>query len=267
MSNTQTQAIVSAIKQNGIDGLIDTVTAIYKNDVRSRLHYSDFYNRTNRATSPLISFDEAVYYSSTFTQEHLDRFSHALNNLGAELVFADKMTVIDYGCGQGLATLALLHYLKEHNYIANKVLNIHLIEPSHITLALARQYILAMAHHCQISVKVTLYRQTLSQYLTNPIVPCGHGLNLHLLSNVVDIFAIQADLIALSRHINAQNHKQMICAVSSYNRGFDDFRQHLVNFRVQDERFSIKSYRFNSNRCVWLSKPANGRLLYAQKVA
>lgn len=264
---TQIQTILTAIQKHGMDGFIDIVTDIYANNVRSRLHYVDFYHRTERATLPLIDFDEAIYYSSTFTQEHLDRFTHALNNIGAELVFADKISVIDYGCGQGLATLALLNYLKEHNCIANKVLNIHLIEPSHIALGLARQYILAMAQYCQISVNITVHHQNLSEYLTSPIVSCTQGLNLHLLSNVIDIPAIQADLIALSRHINAQPHKQIICAVSSYGCGFYGFRQSLVNFAVQDEQFSVNSYRFNSNRCVWNDKQANGRLLYAKKVA
>lgn len=79
---TQIKALISAIINHGIDGLINVATTLYKNEVRSRLHYTDFNARTNRATNPLISFDEAIYYSSTFTQEYLDRFDHALNNLG-----------------------------------------------------------------------------------------------------------------------------------------------------------------------------------------
>lgn len=261
------QDIVSSIKQNGIKGLIQATTKLYKNDVRSRLHYSDFYNRTDRATLPLISFDEAIYYSSTFTKEHFDRFYHALDNMAVELAFANKMTVVDYGCGQGLATLVLLDYLRQNNIIANKVLDIHLIEPSHVALALARQYVLAMAKYCQITVNISVHQQTLAQYLDNPITHNGNRLNLHLLSNIIDIQSIQSELIALSGYINNQPSKQIICAVSSYRCGFDDFRSNLHNFNVQDERFAVNSYRFNSNRCVWQNKPACGKALFAQKLA
>lgn len=264
---SQIKTLISAIIENGIDGLIDTTTTLYKNEVRSRLHYTDFNARTNRATNPLISFDEAIYYSSTFTQEHLDRFNHALNNLGTQMMFADKIGVIDYGCGQGLATLAFLNYLKNNNCIANKVIDIHLIEPSAVTLGLARQYILAMAKHCQISVNITVYQNTLAEYLDNPIQTNPQYPTLHLLSNVVDIPAVQNSLLALSNHINQQQGKQIICAVSPYNYGFGVLRQGLYDFVVQDEQFGLNSYRFNSNRCVWESKPANGQAFFAQKVA
>lgn len=263
----QIKTLLSAIIENGVDGLIDTATALYKNEVRTRLPYTAFNDRTNRATKPLINFDEAIYYSSTFTQEHLDRFNHALNNLGTQMMFVDKMTMIDYGCGQGLATLAFLNYLKNNNCIANKVLDIHLIEPSVITLGLARQYILAMAKHCQISVNITVHQNTLAEYLNNPIKTNPQYLSLHLLSNIVDIPAIQNSLLALSKHINAQQGKQMICAVSSYNSGFGLLRQGLHNFMVQDEYFSLNSYRFNSNRCVWVDKSANGQAFFAQNIA
>lgn len=120
------------------------------------------------------------------------------------MMFADKIGVIDYGCGQGLATLAFLNYLKNNNCIANKVIDIHLIEPSAVTLGLARQYILAMAKHCQISVNITVHNVGLSDYLNNPIKTNPQYSCLHFLSNVVDIPMVQDSLLALSNHINQQ---------------------------------------------------------------
>lgn len=141
------KTLVKAIEEKGIEGLISTATNLYKYDVHSRLQYETFSNRTQRATKPLISLDEAIYYSSTFTKEHFDRFSHVLSNLGTNVIFSQKLTLIDYGCGQGLATLAFLHYLSEHNCIANKEIDVHLIEPSSIAVDLARQFVIAMAKY------------------------------------------------------------------------------------------------------------------------
>lgn len=93
-----------------------------------------------------------------------------------------------------------------------------------------RQYILAMAKHCQISVNITVYQNTLSEYLNNPIQANPQYPTLHLLSNVVDIPALQNSLLALSRHINMQQGKQIICAVSPYNYGFGLLRQGLYDF-------------------------------------
>lgn len=261
--------LVQEIENNGIDGLINTATKLYKNDVRSRLHYSEFYERTQRATKPLISVDEAIYYSSTFTQEHFDRFHHVLNNLGSAVMFAQKLTVIDYGCGQGLATLAFLHYLHQNNYVANKVVQVHLIEPSHITLALARQFVLAMAKHVDICVNITVHHQTLAQYLQDPIENQFDAVTLHFLSNILDICSIQMDLVQLSRCINEQQGRHHICAVSPYSRyvGFEYFWQSLSDFQIEQSNFSVSSYRFNSNKCIWLQRDAVGVSLYAQKAA
>lgn len=258
------KSLVSAIQHNGIQGLINTATALYRDEVRSRLHYSEFAERTDRAKNPLLSLDEGIYYSSTFTQEHFDRFSHVLANLGTSVLFAPEITVIDYGCGQGLATLTFLHYLKNNNCIANKVIHVHLVEPSATTLALARQYVLAMAKHCHIIVNITVHQATLTEFLHTP-VSVGHTMvTLHFLSNILDIPAVQSSLVAFSRYLNRQVGKHTICAVSSYDAGFTTLRQGLTRFVIQNEKFCVDSYRFNSNRCVWQQKSANGHALFAQ---
>lgn len=237
---TYAKKLVNAISNNGLQGLIDTATALYRDDVCTRLHYKDFYNRTNRATLPLISEDEAIYYSSTFTQEHLDKFNHVLNNLGTQVFFTKEMTVIDYGCGQGLATLAFLQYLQHNNAIANKIVHIHLIEPSNVTLALARQYVLAMSKHTQICVNITVHQKTLADYLVSPITISNDILVLHFFSNILDIEMVQEDLIHLSHYINAQKGKHMICAVSAYETySFHGFADNLHKFYVQKEKFNL----------------------------
>lgn len=264
MTTHHAKKIISAITNNGLEGLIHTATALYRDDVRTRLHYSEFFERTKRATLPLISEDEAIYYSSTFTQEHLDKFNHVLNNLGTQVFFAQEMTVIDYGCGQGLATLAFLQYLKHNNAIANKTVHIHLIEPSNVTLALARQYVLAMAKHTHIRVNITIHQKTLAQYLMRPITTPSDMPVLHFFSNVLDIAMIQGDLIRLSAHINQTKGRHIICAVSCYESyGFHGFADNLRQFDVQKEVFCLQSSRFNSNRFVWQTKAVEGYALFA----
>lgn len=267
--NTQTakttiKTLVSAIETRGIRGLIATATSLYAQDVCSRLHYGEFYKRTDRATLPLLSLDEAIYYNSTFAKEHMDRLTHALGNLGANVMFAQKLTVVDYGCGQGLATLVLLQYLQVQNCIANKVIAVHLIEPSLITLALARQFVKAMAKHTHIRVNITVHKKILNNYLRSPLKFKADETVLHLLSNIVDVDAVQDDLLALSKHINAEQGEHYVCAVSSYDKGFNQLRHGLTRFAVVHERFSVASYRFNSNRCVWQQRDARGQALYAK---
>lgn len=262
------KTLVTAIENKGMAGLIESATSLYQHDVSQRLHYKVFAERTDRAAKPLVSLDEAVYYSSTFTKEHFDRFYHVLNNLGTKAMFAQRLAVIDYGCGQGLAALTFLHYLHKNNCIANKVVEVHLVEPSAITLALARQFVLAMAKYTGIRVNVSVHQKTLAQYLAAPIVINQEDMTLHFLSNVLDIKGIESSAFALSKHINAQAGEHFICAVSPYKgNGFRYFYTGLSCFDVDCEQFELNSHRFNSNRHQWDKKTAAGESLYAQKAA
>ncbi|MBS9779847.1 MAG: hypothetical protein KGV51_04390 [Moraxellaceae bacterium] len=101
------------------------------------LSYRAFANRTERATKALACEKEAIFYTVAYGKQHYGSMEYLLaNHLPLEMVNQSAIRVVDYGCGQGIATLALLEHLANHQLTANMEIEIHLIEPSIISLSL-----------------------------------------------------------------------------------------------------------------------------------
>ena len=72
---------------------------------------------------------------------HEEKMHSALSALtNVEGIFDGKYQVIDWGCGQGLASLCLLDYLNEHKNLHNPK-KIILIEPSIPSIVKANNYL------------------------------------------------------------------------------------------------------------------------------
>ena len=71
-------------------------------------------------------------YMAAYIQWHKGKLFHIFENLPLGALNGD-ISIIDWGCGQGMASLCLYEYAKKHNLKA-KVHEIILIEPSEIAL-------------------------------------------------------------------------------------------------------------------------------------
>ena len=152
--------------------------------------YSDFRVESQRATAPLNTLPQLLSYQAYYAQEHFDRFMHLISALQGSLKFAAdgslSLTVFDYGCGQGLATIGLMHRLLQQ--YPTGTLTIYLIEPSATALALAEHYITAIAQAYPAStVTVHAHCCRLDELPQDFFVACGEHKVIHLFSNVLDL--------------------------------------------------------------------------------
>lgn len=204
--------------------------------------YGEFVGRTGRATLPLTSHNDALFYSVAYAMGHYQTFRAVLAD---GLVIEERDTVlniVDYGCGQGVATLAMLDHIATFNNPKSVHLNIHLIEPSSIALGNAYYKVLALAQALGFSVNITSQNCTLD----NAIVPnfANQADNLHLMSYILDVEAVQNQL----HHITAQirelagiNHiiASGINTSAGYH-GFNMLSRQLIGYHQK-----IKSYQPN----------------------
>lgn len=160
--------------------------------------YGEFINRTDRATLPLTSQNDALFYSVAYAMGHYQIFRAVLAD-GLVIEECDRvLNIIDYGCGQGVATLAMLDHIATFNNPKSTHLNIHLIEPSSIVLGNACYKVLMLAQALGFSVNITTQNCTLN----NAVVPnfANQADNLHLMPYILDVEAVQKQL----HHITAQ---------------------------------------------------------------
>ena len=258
------QALVSG----GFDLFYQTqLTAFLQH--HTAFNYGDFANTTNRATRPLTTTGDLLAYNTCYAADHFARFSHLLAQLPkSSKTLCDApvcLSVFDYGCGQGLASLALLTHLQDREVD----LVMHLIEPSEMALQAAAQYVQAFASTLRGQVRVQTYACGLDQLPdTLFVLPAGHTA-VHLFSNVLDVSCLGLfDLSRLTRQMSSMCGKHLCLAVgpdfSNSQIGFDAFKQQFAAgqaplFECNDWPLQVTSYRCVQRRMD--TRVVNGRYM------
>ena len=221
---------------------------------QSHFDYHRFAERSARATHPLNSAEDLLAYNACYSADHFARFSELLAKLpGSQSAFAEpvRLTVFDYGCGQGLASLALLTHLQQRRVD----LIINLVEPSKLALQAAVRYVRAYASKMRGSVVVRSYRCGLDQLPKELFVAAEERAVVHLFSNVLDMTHKGLfDLSRLTERMSRLLGKHLCLAVSPKFRdsaeGFETFKRLFADPNGQgmivDEdqtQVSIESYR------------------------
>lgn len=240
MSPVQIQQMYEDSKQalahGGFVDFYDTQLAYFKHYC-PQFNYLAFRERLKRAVRPISSAEDLIAYNVCHSADHYARFEFLLNYVQNQATPAIsrpiRLCVFDYGCGQGLATLALLSHLKGRE----AELIIHLIEPSELALSTAEQYVTALADSMQGKITVHTHQAGLDQ-VPDQVFRMPEGFSaVHLFSNILDM-AYQR-FFDLSRLVDQLNHmpgKHLCFAVSptyiSGKQGFDQLRSLFVPNRL-----------------------------------
>ena len=218
--------------------------------------YSSFRMESQRATRPLQNMTQVLAYQAFYGMDHATRFNYLLQKLPAcsSAENQQPLTIFDYGCGQGLATLIVLHHLAATN--TRRPIHIHLIEPSALALTLASAYVQHYAKmHLHASISTTSHQQSLDQLPDSLFKSNGNDSVIHLFSNVLDMagsgYFNLGNLVQQWHHIAG---KQWCLAVSPdcYNTswGFAQLQHQIGSVRpiLQPQSFSCESqgYRIGS---------------------
>lgn len=202
--------------------------------------YGEFVNRTGRATQPLASQNDALFYSVAYAMSHYTTFRAVLaDNLTIE-ARDSVINIIDYGCGQGVATLATLEHIASQKDPKTVHLNIHLIEPSSVSLGNASYKVLCLAQAYGFNANIT----TQNCLLANAIVPnFNNGADtLHLMSYILDVPAVQQQLQAITNQIRQLSGVQHIIASDiAYPTGFNGLNllsRQLLGYATYIERYN-----------------------------
>jgi len=218
-----------------------------------------FRAQTNRAVCPLQSVQNLMAYNICYAADHYARFEHLLTEVGSfstqVLRPPVRLCVFDYGCGQGLATLALLSHLQDRHV----ELIINLIEPSALALDAAECYVKALADRMQGQVVVHSHQKGLDQ-LPDDIFIMPEGFSaVHLFSNVLDMAHHKTfDLSCLTQRLNQIQGKHLCLAVSpkfySGKLGFAQLKSFFKPSKMfidrEDWRVTARGYRFTERGMV-----------------
>lgn len=149
------------------------------------------FDQLNRGIEILDSEPLLQMYFYSYGQMHAEKMMYAFKQLSPYIKSAKKIDIIDYGCGQGLATICYHDFLKDYN-LKQQVRTIILIEPS--ALALSRAELLC--NHFFPEATITAIQKDFDELLEDEIRIGADCPTLHLFSNILDIESFEIPLLA-----------------------------------------------------------------------
>lgn len=183
-------------------------------------HYKDGQGRgLNRGTAVLETEEQCCAYMSAYGPMHRHKLMRALDeNEFPYSDLTDGVEIYDWGCGQGIGTMAVIEKLRQHNMLG-KLRKVVLEEPSdvardrailHVTKALED-------YHADV-VAVSKYLPSDYGDKSNSITSINveQPIAIHIFSNILDIEAVS--LKGVSKMITSSGKKHIVLCIGPANR-------------------------------------------------
>jgi hypothetical protein len=217
-----------------------------------RANFQKPFDDLDRGTRVLKNETECNQYIALYGGHHFYKLYAAYASTRFESIEGEDIEIIDWGCGQALATCILIDYLIEIGIKPN-VLSVTLIEPSLVALQCGYNHVQQMFQN-DASVKSVVRK--INKYIDNlvstDLVSEPNHIKIHLFSNILDVEGF--NLIQLHQLVvnSFQGHNRIICTSP------DNSRQHRL-----DTFYSLFSQSHQLARVSSTSEAIYGEVFYA----
>ena len=189
---------------------------------------------------PLDTEQKLDQYLAAYGKMHAEKIRMALNSLDdPEMLLSEPVSVVDWGCGQGLASCCLFDWLLNKKIDIDCISRVHLIEPSNLALQRAQSNIARYkkGYNCQFDVKTV--NKVINNIQSDDFDICNINTTLHLFSNILDIETV--DLKFLSKFItNTFTGRQIFCCVGPHNNGAPRITEFAGTFGITQAQIQAK---------------------------
>lgn len=182
--------------------------------------YTDGQGRgLNHGTAVLETEEQCCAYMSAYGPMHHHKLMRALDE--KEFPYSDLtdgVEIYDWGCGQGIGTMAVIEKLRQHNMLG-KLRKVVLEEPSDVTRDRAILHVKKALedYHADV-VAVSKYLPSDYGDNSNSITSINveQPIAIHIFSNILDIEAVS--LKGVSKMITSSGKKHIVLCIGPANR-------------------------------------------------
>ena len=162
----------------------------------------ELFEALNHGIDILDSEPQMTAYLFAYGKMHKAKLNYAFEHLPETFFEIPEINIIDYGCGQAVATMCYADFLRKQGY-KQKIRRVTLIEPSEAALKRAALHVSVFFPDAEI---VTI-NKGFDDLKTKDIVCDEDVPTLHLLSNVLDMecFSLAAFMRLLNKTIGPSN--------------------------------------------------------------
>lgn len=183
-------------------------------------HYTDGQGRgLNHGTAVLETEEQCCAYMSAYGPMHHHKLMRALDE--KEFPYSDLtdgVEIYDWGCGQGIGTMAVIEKLRQHNMLG-KLRKVVLEEPSDVARDRAILHVKKALedYHADV-VAVSKYLPSDYGDNSNSITSINveQPIAIHIFSNILDIEAVS--LKGVSKMITSSGKKHIVLCIGPANR-------------------------------------------------
>ena len=213
------------------------------------------YNELDRGVNIIDSEPQLNMYLHSFGNMHQAKMRQAFSNIGTDWFGNKEIEIIDYGCGQALATMLYHDYLQA-NDISQTVSKITLIEPSEKALCRAGLHAKAFYPNAEIHT----INKLLNDVAPTDISHSGKPV-LHLFSNILDIEAVDIHHLAtIAQAENAEVNTLWVCVSPFFGNHIDNRIPCFLDILNQP-----KTYTFQRSKGTWLNQWTINCIIAEQK--
>lgn len=196
------------------------------------------YPGLNHGTAILQDEEQLCCYLAAYGEMHKGKLKCALEKFPFKSI-DNNLEIIDWGCGQGLASVYMADCLR-HFGLIDKLQKVTLIEPSTVALSRAQLHVQQAVGNdvcledlnCYLpSIGSTMHEKSLDKlHIEEPIC-------IHLFSNILDIPEI--DLKKLALLVSSSGYRHYFVCVGPVNFGNDRLSAFPRYFDIQQGNFFI----------------------------
>lgn len=192
----------------------------------------------------LDSHEKLCKYLCAYGDMHEEKMSIAFNAINKpQDIFNKDITIIDWGCGQGLATLCFFDYLNQKQ-LPNKTRKVILIEPSKSALNRAEMHVAA---YLKDSGDIILKNKFIDEVEESDL-QSDTPIILHFFSNILDIPSIDLDKLSKLITANLIGEHYYFC-VGPLNSKSTRIKEFAKVLNIEDEQiFAQNQGKLTNNR-------------------
>lgn len=221
----------------------------------SKSERDTFWQNLNQGVDLLDSHELMCQYIFSYGNMHEAKIQKALYSIqNPKEVFNTDLAIVDWGCGQGVATVCFFDFLKNQG-IPNNTQKVILIEPSEKALERAKQ-------HTNVYLKDESKIQLVNKYLDEVEkidIETNQSITLHFFSNILDVPQIDLKKLAQLVGENVNGEHYFFC-VSPLIEG----RSHRLDafFNYFDLPTIYSDFEKSENKLSLLAEDAHGKDVY-----
>lgn len=223
---------------NNIDILtLDDIIRVSRKYVSLKNQQRPWYcSGLDHGTAVLSNEDQLCCYIASYGEMHKEKIDKALQNFPWRELTSD-IEIIDWGCGQGIASVHFATRLREFNLLP-KLRKVSLIEPSKLASERARLNVLkAVGRGVKIDVKQVYLPSVTSIGDELTSLHIEENICIHLFSNILDI--VEIDLKKLASIISSTGYRHYFLCMGPVNYGNNRLEAFCRYFAaLEEDKFS-----------------------------